>query len=34
MGDQLHALTALLPGKCAISHYIHSTVGPRAGPDR
>jgi len=34
MGDQLHALTAVLPGKWAISHCKHGWVGPRAGPSR
>jgi hypothetical protein len=34
MGDQLHVLTAVLPGKCAISHCKHGSVGPRAGTDR
>jgi len=34
MGDQLHALTAALPGKWATSHSKHGWVGPRAGQDR
>jgi len=29
MCDQLHALTAVLPGKWAISHSKHGWVGPR-----
>jgi hypothetical protein len=33
MGDQLHALTAVLPGKWAISHCKHGWVGPGAVPD-
>jgi hypothetical protein len=33
MGDQLHVLTAVLPGKWAISHCKYGSVGPRAGPD-
>jgi len=28
MGDQLHALTAVLPGKWAISHSKHGCVAP------
>jgi len=34
MSEQLHALTAVLPGKWAISHCKQGWVGPRAGPDR
>jgi len=29
MGDQLHTLTAVLPGKWAISHSKHGWLGPR-----